>query len=287
MTRTHLNWQNIRHYIWLIGAVLCLVAAFIFWAVTDVRELVIEEDPIEEVQVQIQPEKVAATTNLGSLENAVRPLEMTTRVVASGNHDPEFRGTKFLQANQKNWSIELFRVTEEEVIKNFLLQQPDRNKFVYFRLSGENQAEQYVLGYGLFSNEVQVNTALSQLNIKLPVSVKPAPIQFSQYIALVNDMGSEELAINKELYEVKLKPAALPIIDETILAQVKSGLAAIGAGTTTTKTTVTTKDEQGNVVDVQRSQSTVKPPLENKPKESTTSNNEKKASNHEVTDPFN
>ena len=287
MTRTHLNWQNIRHYIWLIGAGLSLVAAFIFWAVTDVQELVIEEDPIEEVQVQIQPEKVAATTNLGSLENAVRPLEMTTRVVASGNHDPEFRGSKFLQANQKNWTIELFRVTDEAVIKNFLLQQPERNKFVYFRLSGEQQAEQYVLAYGVFSNEVQVNTALSGLNIKLPASVKPAAIQFGQYVALVNDMGSEELATNKELYEVKLKSAPLPIIDESIRAPVKSGLAAIGAGAATTKTTVTTKDSQGNVVDVQRSQSTVKPTVESNPKEAAPPNPEKKASNHEVTDPFN
>lgn len=281
MTRTRSNWQNIRHYIWLIGAVLCLVAAFIFWAVTDINEMLIENEPIEETLVQIQPEKVAATSSLGTLTNAVRPLEMTTRMVATGNHAPEFRGTKFLQENQKKWTIELFRATEEQVIKNFLLQQPERNQFIYFRLSGENQAEQYVLAYGLYATEPESETALSQLTLNLPASVKPTTVQLGQYVALVNDMGSEELATNKALYAVKLKAAALPVIDESVLAQVRSGLAAMTTDrTTTTKTTVTTTDQSGNVVEVQRSQTAAKPAVEQQPKEPV--GNEKKASSHEA-----
>jgi hypothetical protein len=34
--------------------------------------------------VQIQPEKVATTANLGALADEVRPLDLTTRTVASG-----------------------------------------------------------------------------------------------------------------------------------------------------------------------------------------------------------
>jgi hypothetical protein len=35
------------------------------------------------MRVQIQPEKVATTPNLGALADEVRPLDLTTRVVAS------------------------------------------------------------------------------------------------------------------------------------------------------------------------------------------------------------
>ncbi len=324
MTSSRSNIQNIQLYSWLIGGALCLGAAVVFWAVTDVNDLVTVENPIEETQVQIQPEKVTATANLGSLMSQVRPLEMTTRVVASGNHDPEFRGTKFVQDNQKNWTIEIFRATEEDVIKNFLLLQPERNKFTYIRLSGEDQAEQYVLIYGVYKQQAELEPQLAQLKLNLPASVQPHSVPMSQYAALVNDLGSDEMSA-KPLYGVRLRSAPLPVIDETVLAQVKSNLAATidSSRNTSTRTTVTVKDQQGNVVDVKRSQTAVKPvetPVEKpaekakepvkpkeqaaKPKEqavkpaapanSGNSNSagnpaahEKKAATHEISDPFN
>ena len=287
MTTTRLNWQKIRQYIWLIGGVLCLVCALIFWIMTDTHDLVTVENPIEETQVQIQPEKVATTTDLGNLTDEVRPLELTTRVIGSGDHEIEFRGTKFIQENKKNWTIELFRVNKEEVIQSFLQKQPDRKNLIYFRLSGENQAEQYVLAYGIFKNADAAKAELAQLNIKLPASIQPKAIQLNQYASLINDLGSDELQGSNQLYAVKLKAAALPLIDEILFVQPKLPVVKIPATTamnSTTNTTITRKDPQGNVVDVQKSHSTVDMPEKLKENNNST---EKKSAQREISDPFN
>lgn len=287
MTTTRLNWQKIRQYIWLIGGVLCLVCALIFWIMTDTHDLVTVENPIEETQVQIQPEKVATTTDLGNLTDEVRPLELTTRVIGSGDHEIEFRGTKFIQENKKNWTIELFRVNKEEVIQSFLQKQPDRKNLIYFRLSGENQAEQYVLTYGVFKNVDAAKAELAQLNIKLPASIQPKAIQLDQYASLINDLGSDELQGSNQLYAVKLKAAALPLIDESLFVQPKLPVVKMPATTAmnrTTNTTITRKDPQGNVVDVQKSHSTVDMPEKLKENNNST---EKKSAQREISDPFN
>ena len=288
MTVVRINWQNIRQYIWLIGGLLCLVAALIFWAITDTKNLVTVTNPIGETQVQIQPEKVAASAHLGSLMDEVRPLEMTTRVVAAGNHAAEFRGTKFVQENKKAWTVELFKTTDEDIIRGFLQKQADRKNFIYFRLSGENQTEQYVLVYGVFKNDDLAKAQLSQLNFKFPNTIHPQAIQFEKYATFVNDLGSDEMAGANKLYEVKLKSAPLPVIDESLLAQAKSALAAITGSNAvnTTQTTITRRDESGNVVDVQKSQSTIAQP-QNKPKEPVANSSEKKPTEHEISDPFN
>lgn len=282
------NWQNIRQYIWLIGGALCLLIALIFWFVTDTKELVKVSNPIEESQIQIQPEKVAATAHLGALMEEVRPLEMTKRVVVAGNHGAEFRGTKFFQDNKKAWTVELFKASNEDVIRSFLQKQADRKNFIYFRLSGENQIEQYVLAYGIFKNDDQAKAQLSQLNIKLPASIRPQPIQLEKYITSVNDLGSDEMNGSNKLYQVKLRAAPLPVVDETLLAQAKSAISSvIGSNSSTnatTKTTITRRDASGNVVDVQKSQSNV--PTPSGVKEATSNTSDKKTE-HEVSDPFN
>ena len=79
----------------------CLFAALIFWAITDSDALVVEKSAETESELQIQPEKVAATSLLGALQEEVRPLEMTTRVVNTGSYEPEFRGSKFISDNKK------------------------------------------------------------------------------------------------------------------------------------------------------------------------------------------
>ena len=103
MTVSRTLWQNIQHYSWLVLGLLCLLLALIFWAITSSDKVVqVEKQDIVETQSQIQPQKVTATTNLGTLSDEVRPLDLTMRVITAGNHEAEFRGTKFMQENQRN-----------------------------------------------------------------------------------------------------------------------------------------------------------------------------------------
>ncbi|WP_038346204.1 hypothetical protein [Acinetobacter sp. A47] len=279
-------WQNIQQYSWLVFALVCLIAALIFWGVTDTKALVKEQQPTEtEAQVQIQPEKVAATAHLGALSDEVKPLDLTTRVVVSNEHAPEFRGTKYIKENQRQWTTEIFRSSDEAIVKNFLLNRADRRKFVYFRLSGEEQAEQYVLTYGLSSSAEEATRQFAQLNLVLPESVKPKAQQLTGYADFVNDLGSDEMkSATNQLYAVQLRPAALPKVDETLLLTNRAPVTGTRPAnpSTTVKTTVTQRDAQGNVVNVKQSQSApANPPSTEKVKENSDSGK------REVSDPFN
>ncbi|EXA99300.1 hypothetical protein J507_1590 [Acinetobacter sp. 1295259] len=262
MTVSRTLWQNVQQYIWLVGGIVCLLLAFIFWVMTDSKKLVeVEKSADSDAPVQIQPEKVATTANLGALADEVRPLDLTTRTVASGQHEAEFRGTKFINENKKQWTLELFRASDEDIIKNFLKNRPERNKFIYFRLSGDKQSEQYVLTYGVFKRSEDAIQQLTQLNLDLPESIKPQPQQFSTYAPLVNDLGADEMKGGiSQTYEVRLRPAALPKIDESLL--IGGGVAtqpkvAAPATKSTTRTTIIRRDAEGNVVDVHQSNSAV------------------------------
>lgn len=262
MTVSRTLWQNVQQYIWLVGGIVCLLLAFIFWVMTDSKKLVeVEKSADSDAPVQIQPEKVATTANLGALADEVRPLDLTTRTVASGQHEAEFRGTKFINENKKQWTLELFRASDEDIIKNFLKNRPERNKFIYFRLSGDKQSEQYVLTYGVFKRSEDAIQQLTQLNLDLPESIKPQPQQFSTYAPLVNDLGADEMKGGiSQTYEVRLRPAALPEIDESLL--IGGGVAtqpkvAAPATNSTTRTTIIRRDAEGNVVDVHQSNSAV------------------------------
>lgn len=269
MTVSRTLWQNVQQYIWLVGGIVCLFLAFIFWLMTDSKKLVeVEKAADSDAPVQIQPEKVATTANLGALADEVRPLDLTTRTVASGQHEAEFRGTKFINENKKQWTLELFRASDEDIIKNFLKNRPERNKFIYFRLSGDKQSEQYVLTYGVFKRSEDAIQQLTQLNLDLPESIKPQPQQFSTYAPLVNDLGADEMKGGmSQTYEVRLRPAALPKIDESLLIGTGvSGAAntqpkvAAPATNSTTRTTIIRRDAEGNVVDVHQSNSAVDVP---------------------------
>ncbi len=262
MTVSRTLWQNVQQYIWLVGGIVCLLLAFIFWVMTDSKKLVeVEKSADSDAPVQIQPEKVATTANLGALADEVRPLDLTTRTVASGQHEAEFRGTKFINENKKQWTLELFRASDEDIIKNFLKNRTDRNKFIYFRLSGDKQSEQYVLTYGVFKRSEDAIQQLTQLNLDLPESIKPQPQQFSTYAPLVNDLGADEMKGGiSQTYEVRLRPAALPKIDESLL--IGGGVATqpkvvAPATNSTTRTTIIRRDAEGNVVDVHQSNSAV------------------------------
>ncbi|EXS34622.1 hypothetical protein [Acinetobacter sp. 826659] len=262
MTVSRTLWQNVQQYIWLVGGIVCLLLTFIFWIMTDSKKLVeVEKSADSDAPVQIQPEKVATTANLGALADEVRPLDLTTRTVASGQHEAEFRGTKFINENKKQWTLELFRASDEDIIKNFLKNRPERNKFIYFRLSGDKQSEQYVLTYGVFKRSEDAIQQLTQLNLDLPESIKPQPQQFSTYAPLVNDLGADEMKGGiSQTYEVRLRPAALPKIDESLL--IGGGVATqpkvvAPATNSTTRTTIIRRDAEGNVVDVHQSNSAV------------------------------
>ena len=281
MTALRTHWQKIQQSIWLLGAVLCLLAALIFWAVTDREELVeIEKQPESEIELQIQPEKVAATTYLGGLQEEVRPLELTTRLTASGLHEAEYRGTKFIQEQKNNSTIELFRVNDENIIKSFIKKQTDRSKLFYIRLSGEGQAEQYVMLYGSFGNKREAAQTLTALPFKLPETIQPVVVQFADYRPYVNDLGADEMGLSTKLYAVNLRPAAVPKIDESALARPPATTTtapttqAVAPQNSTTSTTITRRDQEGNVVDVQKSQSGTAPTQPDAPEP-------------EVRDPFN
>lgn len=282
MATLRTQWQRIQNYIWLVCGLVCLFAALIFWAITDSDALVeVEKSAETESELQIQPEKVAATSLLGALQEEVRPLEMTTRVVNTGSYEPEFRGSKFISDNKNATTIELFRASKDDVIRSFLKKQSDRKNFFYIRLSGENQIEQYVLLYGIYRNSDQAKQALQQLPFQFPKSIQPQVYDIKDYAALVNDMGADEMGSNSKLYAVNLKSAPLPRVDESLLAVVpkpKPTVPVVDPKAATTTTTVTRRDEEGNVVDVQQSHSSVEPA----PKR-----NGNKAAETEISDPFN
>lgn len=291
MAALHTPWQKIQHYFWLVCGVCCLFAALVFWAVTDSDDVIeIEKKPETEVQLQIQPEKVATMTHLGALFQEVKPLDLNTRTLVNASHEPEFRGTKFVNEAKNQHAIELFRVTNEAILKSFLKKQSDRKPFVYLRISGENQPEQYVLLYGQFKTAAQANQALSTLNLNLPASVKPEVVQIKQYVSLVNSLGSEELASNQKLYEIHLKNVPLPKIDESarIRQQTQPEIKPRSPDAATTSTTIVRRDTSGNVVDVQKSESAVEGTLQpqnnnNRPAQGSNP----RPQNNEISDPFN
>ena len=252
------QWQRIQNYIWLVCGMVCLFAALIFWAITDSEALVeVEKSAETESELQIQPEKVAATSLLGALQEEVRPLQMTTRVVTTGSYEPEFRGSKFINENKNASTIELFRTTKDDVIRSFLKKQANRNNFFYIRLSGENQIEQYVLLYGIYRNKDEAQRVLEQLPLQFPKTVQPKVQDIENYVSLVNDMGADEMGSNHKLYAVNLKSVPLPKVDESLLVlpKPKPAAAETDPKNATTTTTVTRRDEQGNVVDIQQSHS--------------------------------
>jgi len=280
MTALHTPWQKIQHYFWLVTAVGCLFVALIFWAITDKDQVIpVEKKPETEVELLIQPEKVASMTHLGALNEEVHPLDMTTRTIVNANHEAEFRGTKYVTQFKNQYVIELFRVSDEIIIKNFLRKQIDRSKFIYLRLSGENMPEQYVLLYGSYKSANQAKQALDHLNMDLPKSVKPAVQKIQDYQPYVNNLGSDELTSNQKLYQVRLKNVPLPKVEETVVPKPQSQPSSNTPSTTST--TIVRRDPSGNVVDVQKSESTVPSTPRAQP------NGQQRAEEQEISDPFN
>ncbi len=283
MTALRTPWQKIQHYFWLVCGVGCLFVALVFWAITDKDELVeVSKNAETEVELQIQPEKVASMNHLGALNDEVHPLNLNKRTVVNVNHEAEFRGTKYVNDHQRSFAIEVFRVKDEAILKGFLKKQLDRKDFVYLRVAGENVPEQYVLLYGLYSSEAEAKQNLSTLNMGLPASIKPSVVSLKSFEKLVDNLGSDELTTNQKKYEVVLKNVPLPQVDEALAAKrAQQAAQANIVRTPSTKTTITRRDEGGNVVDVQQSETTVETPVA-KPQP-----HHNRAQPSEIHDPFN
>ncbi|MGB8482647.1 MAG: hypothetical protein WCD61_03780, partial [Acinetobacter bohemicus] len=131
-----------------------------------------------------------------------------------------------------------------------------------------------------YKSNAEAKQALEQLPLQFPKSIQPKVQDIENYVTLVNDMGAEEMATNNKLYAVTLKSAPLPKVDQTLLAlpKLKPAVVLVDPKTATTTTKVTRRDEQGNVVDVQESHSTVDP---------VTKQSGNKAAEKEISDPFN
>ncbi|MBF7688711.1 SPOR domain-containing protein [Acinetobacter rathckeae] len=196
--------------LFIVGGV-CLAGALLVMSLTPPPTPVAHSHDDEDVVYPtFQVEQVAAVPNLGVLTEQVRPLQQTTRVVTSGAHESEFRGTKFINEYRNRYSIQIAQVSKEDIIKNFLQLRADRKKFTYIRLSGENQSERYVLLYGIYDGEQEAKAVLSRLNLNLPTSIKPNVEKIANYAAYVNDMGADEGSDAGKLYDIRLTNAPLP-----------------------------------------------------------------------------
>ena len=113
------------------------------------------------------------------------------------------------------------------------------------------------------------------------------PIQ--QYVSLVNNLGSEELASNQKLYEIRLKNVPLPKVDESVrLRQQTRAEVKPRSSDATTSTTIVRRDAAGNVLDVQKSESAVEgaPQPQNNNNRPNQGGNSR-PQNNEISDPFN
>lgn len=196
-----------------MGAVGCLLAATIFWAISDKEELIeVAVQSVEQQATTIQGEKVRVTAHLGAFHEVVAPLDLRSRQTTSGQHSAEFRGAKFIQENGRSWTLELMRVSDEEIIKAYLSKQDTRQQFQYFRMNEADKGEQFVLTYGRFNSAAEALRHLDKQDFALPESVKPLSTRFSAYEAYVNDLGAEEMQTSTKLYQINLKAAPLPTL---------------------------------------------------------------------------
>lgn len=285
------TWRKIKPYIWLALGMSCLIVTFLLW-IMQTQKSGVQEVPIEiEAQQAARPvqlEAVAFDKRLGNFNDEVPPIDMTKRVVEVGEHEPEFRGSRFIAENQKAWTLQLMKVTEEDIIRAYLRKREDRNKFQYFRLQDEKHPAQFVLTYGSYKDVRQTIDQTQNINFALPESIKALPEKFSTYATLVNDLGSDEMATNAKLRSVVLTKAALPkiadLMPKTAPVTTPSPKAPPLAGTTTT---IQRKDESGQVKSTHVERSQVAPKIDSPGQEASAAPTTRGAvQESQIVDPF-
>ncbi|GAA4999956.1 hypothetical protein GCM10023206_01220 [Acinetobacter puyangensis] len=256
------TWQLIKNSTWIALGVGCFVVAFIIWILQFKISAVEEVVPVEEEAQQslrpVQAEKVSFSQALGGFATEVPAIDLSKRTVLQGNHEPEFRGAKFVSEQNKRWTLQIMKVTEEDIIRSYLAKRDDRKNFNYLRLSDGKNPEQFVLIYGLYQNVQQAMEASQKIDFELPDSIKILPEKISVYSALVNDLGSDELSSGVALRSVVLRKAALPKMVDLSIKSSEGNVPNL-AGTTTT---IQRKDERGEIKSTHVENSSVAPKSE-------------------------
>lgn len=215
MNRTSV-WRIIQNSTWLLGGVIMLCACFLLWIGIQVHErMTLVEEPLEQPDLPVEPEKVRFSPTLGMMTDIVPELNTKKDISSVEEHEPEFKGADFIKENSSRWTLQLMSVTQEEVIRNYLLKRPDRNKFYYFRYVEEGKPQRYVLTYGAFNSVSTAMSGLGSMKFNLPDSVKAFPERFSTYKPYVIDSNSDQEIVNLtrqgRIYGVRLRSVAIPV----------------------------------------------------------------------------
>lgn len=213
MTTRSAYWQTAKNVIWLSFGLGCVLASFIFWilqlAPRGVEEIV-DNPSAQETARPVKNEKVTISDSLGSFTKLVAPIELSQRSVEPTVHDREFRGAKYVAEHQKKWTLQLMKISEEEIVKAYLTKRSDRNQFNYLRLQDGKNPDYYVLIYGVYDSEQQALENAQRVNFNLPTSIEVVAAPFANYLPLVNDMGSDELMTSSKLRDVNLTRTYTP-----------------------------------------------------------------------------
>lgn len=254
--------QHIRQIMtnstWVMLGAGCMAAAFVLW-IMQVRILEVQEVHAEEEQEAqqaarpVQTEAIGLTPNLGNFSYEVPAMNVVQRETDNGQRAAEFRGAKFVAENKKAWTLQLIKVSEEDIILSYLDKREDRKDFHYLRLQDGKNPEQYVLLYGKYNNIQLAMEQLQKQSFDLPATVKIVPEKISTYAPLVNDLGSDEIASGAKLRDVVLTKAALPKVMDLTPKPAPTPIDTLAG----TSTTVQRKDQDGNVKSTQTENSTV------------------------------
>jgi hypothetical protein len=213
MTTRSSYWQTTKHLIWFSLGMGCVLLSFIFWILQNrpqTVELLQTEHESHAADRPIQVEKVSINENLGTFSDEVSTLDVQQHNVDLTVHDAEFRGAKFVADNQKLWTLQLIKISDEDIIKAYLSNRADRRQFNYLRLQEAKKPDSYVLIYGQFSSAEQALAQAQTSNFALPSTVKITAVQLADYLPWVRDMGNEELLSASKLRQVILTKTAPP-----------------------------------------------------------------------------
>ncbi|MEC7120483.1 MAG: hypothetical protein VXW65_11345 [Pseudomonadota bacterium] len=217
-------WRSVG---WLTIGLGILAVCFVLWVSLQITErVVVEADvpPVDTEETPIAWSERPFGEHLGALSEAVPLLDLTKKVVPVGQRAPEFRGTEFLKANANSWTLQVMNVSQEAVVKDYLAQRKDRNRFQYFR-TVDGQQERYVLTYGVFNAVQTAMGALQSMDFELPNSVKAYPERFSSYQKLVTDQGAEERmnGVTRRVRELQMREVPMPVQpDPEVLAAARA-----------------------------------------------------------------
>lgn len=211
-TATTGTWYMIKQLLLVSLAAICFAAFMILWLLKpDAKELekkVVEVE--QEVVRSVQMETIANSENIGAFIKEVPEMNLTQRVVVSGEHDPEFRGNRFVSSNKAKYTIQVMDVSDEKVVLSYLSKRPDRSKFNYLRTQDGKNPERYVVIYGVHKDQQTATEEMAKMNFGLPASVSPSVKKIGDYEKFVNDLGSEEKGVSTGLRNVVLARVSQP-----------------------------------------------------------------------------